>query len=319
MSEIARTSAPQGPLRVLVTDDDAHIRSLLQDILESGGFQVDTARDGKEALEKIYRSVPDLLLLDVEMPEMTGWEVVGRIKADTLLQHLPVLMLTSLSRPEDKIQGLDLGANDYVTKPFNPGELLARVRGILKRTRIELEANPLSRLPGNISIEREINARIAAGAKFYVLYGDLNNFKAFNDRYGFNRGDLIIQRTAKILLAASLPGDFVGHVGGDDFIAVTTVERAEAFCKKAIADFDAYAPTLYDPEDRRRGFIEVADRQGVMAKFPFVGIAIGGVTNAHRPLTSIGQISALGAEMKKFVKRSAQSSWAFDRRTDRAP
>ncbi|MBI3507628.1 MAG: response regulator [Proteobacteria bacterium] len=311
-------SAPStgAPTRVLVTDDDPHIRSLLQELLEVAGYLVDTATNGKEGLEKVVRDPPDLLLLDVEMPIMTGWEVLQRIKSDVLLRHLPVLMLTSLSQIQDKVHGLDLGADDYLTKPFNVPELLARVRGALKRTRTELEANPLSRLPGNNSIEREVSARIAAGAKFFVLYADLNNFKAFNDRYGFQRGDRIIQETARILLAAVQPGDFVGHVGGDDFIVVTTPERAEAFCDKAIREFDSVAPSHYDPEDRQREFIEIQDRQGVLTKFPFVGIAIGGVTNVHRPLTSVGQVSMLGAEMKKFAKKPGRSAYAFDRRTD---
>ncbi|MBI4422340.1 MAG: response regulator [Elusimicrobia bacterium] len=302
--------------RILVTDDDANIRSLLQDVLESFGYQVDTACDGQEALEKIMRQPPDLVLLDVEMPYMTGWEVVGKLKGDTLLQHLPVLMLTSLSRAEDKIQGLELGADDYLTKPFNPGELLARVRGALRRKTAGLEANPLSRLPGNVSIEREIAARIESKARFAVLYGDLNNFKAFNDHYGFKRGDEVIQKTAQILLAARIQGDFVGHVGGDDFIMVTTLEHAEPACQKIVADFEAIAPALYDEAERAQGYIEVADRSGNMSRFAFVGIAIGVVTNEIRPLTSIGQISALGAEMKKFAKRTPRSSYAFDRRTN---
>ncbi|MBI4349227.1 MAG: response regulator [Elusimicrobia bacterium] len=312
----AAPAQPPAPVvRVLVTDDDANIRALLQDVLESQGYQVDTACDGQEALDKINRQPPDLVLLDVEMPIMTGWEVVGKLKSDTLLQHLPVLLLTSLSRAEDKIQGLDLGADDYLTKPFNPGELLARVRSTLKRKRVVLEANPLSRLPGNISIEREINARIASGGRFAVLYADLNNFKAFNDRYGFKRGDEVIQKTAQILLSARIPGDFVGHVGGDDFIMVTTLEHSEPACRKIVTDFELMAPALYDPEDQARGYIEITDRQGQMARFPFVGVAVGAVTNEIRPLTSIGLISALGAEMKKFAKRSPRSAYAFDRRT----
>jgi PleD family two-component response regulator len=310
------TDAVQPPVRVLVTDDDANIRSLLQDVLETAGYLVDTACDGQEALEKVTRLPPDLVLLDVEMPVMTGWEVVTKLKSDAILQHLPVLMLTSLARAEDKIQGLDLGADDYLTKPFNPGELLARVRSALKRKRVELEANPLSRLPGNISIEREINARIQSGTRFAVLYADLNNFKAFNDRYGFKRGDEAIQKTAQLLLATRIQGDFVGHVGGDDFIFVTTLEHSEPACQKIVTDFEAMAPALYDPEDRARGFIEITDRQGVLARFPFVGVAVGAVTNELRPLTSIGQISALGAEMKKFAKRSPRSAYAFDRRTN---
>lgn len=309
-------SDPRTTINILIADDNMAIRDLLQGILESAGYTVTAKEDGMQALASIKEKAPDLVLLDVEMPEMTGWEVVQQLRADPVLEHLPVLFLTSKSQTQDRVQGLDLGADDYLTKPFNVQELLARVRNTLKRHRIELEANPLSQLPGNVSIERAINERIQAGEKFTVLYADLNNFKAFNDRYGFQRGDRIIQEAAKVLLAARGPGDFVGHIGGDDFIVVTVPERAEQVCQKIIHDFDAAAPGHYDPEDRAKGFIDVTDRQGKMTQFPLVGIAIGGVTNQHRPITSIGQISAIGAEMKKFAKQSIKSAYAIDRRID---
>lgn len=301
---------------ILVTDDDPGVRALLQQVLESAGYRVDTAVNGEEALAKVARSVPDLLLLDIDMPILSGWEVVRRIKSDTLLRHLPVLLLTSLSQMQDKVQGLDLGADDYLTKPFEVAELLARVRGALKRSLYDLEANPLSRLPGNNSIEREINERLRSGVRFSVLYADINQFKAFNDRYGFIRGDRLIQETAGILLAAREAGDFVGHVGGDDFVILTTPERAVRLCQKTIEAFDRAVVSHYDPADRERGFIEVADRKGRSSRIPLSGIAIGGISNAQRPLTSLGQISALGAEMKGFAKRTIRSAFAFDRRMD---
>ena len=307
---------PRTSIHLLIADDNVSIRDLLQGILESAGYTVTAKEDGVQALAAIKEKAPDLVLLDVEMPEMTGWEVVQHLRKDPVLQSLPVLFLTSKSQMEDRIQGLDLGADDYLTKPFNVQELLARVRNTLKRHRIEMESNPLSQLPGNVSIERAINERIQAGVKFTVLYADLNNFKAFNDRYGFQRGDRIIQETAKVLLAARAPDDFVGHIGGDDFIIVTNPDRAEAMCQRIIRDFDAAAPSHYDPPDRSKGYIEVADRQGNLTRFPLVGIAIGGVTNQHRPITAIGQISAIGAEMKKFAKRTPNSSYAIDRRID---
>jgi DNA-binding response OmpR family regulator len=309
-------TAASATTKILVADDNPEIRELLQSILEKAGYAVVTAENGVLALEVIFRDSPDLVLMDIEMPKMTGWEAVKRLKADPILEHMPVLFLTSLSQTQNKIAGLDLGADDYLVKPFDIAELLARIRKTLKRHQSEMDANPLSHLPGNISISREIEERIKADAKFAVLYVDLNNFKAFNDHYGFARGDSIIQETAKILLLARGPGDFVGHIGGDDFIMVTTPERAQAVSEKIIREFDAGVLSHYDPKDRERGYIELADRQGNMTRFPFIGIAIGGVTNEHRPLTSIGQISAIGAEMKKFAKKSPKSACAFDRRAD---
>jgi len=302
--------------RILIVDDDPEVRALLQDVLEGEGFHVDIAVNGRQGLDLILSAAPDLVLLDIEMPVMNGWEVVRLIKGHTLLRHLPVLLLTSLNQTDHKVRGIDLGADDYLTKPFNIPEVMARVRGALKRVSVALEANPLTRLPGNNSIEQEISARIRAEVEFAVLYADLNNFKAFNDRYGFLRGDKLIQETARILLDAANGEDFVGHVGGDDFIVVSVPDRAEDYCRRVIETFDAMVPDHYDAEDLARGGVELADRQGKLKFFPLVGIAIGGVTNAHRPLTSIGQVSGLGAETKKYAKAAGKSAFAFDRRTD---
>ena len=303
-------------IKVLIADDNSDVRDLLESVLQVAGYEVIKAEDGAVALDLITKETPDLVLLDVEMPVMTGWEVLRKLRADPIMENLPVLFITSLSQTQNKIIGLDLGADDYLTKPFDTSELLARVRGTLKRHRIELEANPLTGLPGNTSIEREITERIKSGAKFMVLYADLNNFKAFNDYYGFERGDKMIQEAARILSTARGPGDFIGHVGGDDFIMVTSPERAEEICIKVISNFDAGVAAHYNSADRDKGYIEVEDRQGKMTRFPFVGIAIGGVSNQIRPLSSIGQVSEIGAEMKKFAKRNSGSSYAFDRRID---
>lgn len=302
---------------VLVADDEIALRAILKEALEMGGFKVETASNGAECLEKIAIERPDLILLDVEMPVLNGWKTLGRIKADPVLRHLPVLMLTSLSQTEDKVIGLELGANDYITKPFEIAELIARCRAALRDTRADLEANPLSQLPGNAAIERDILARLGSREKFCVLYADLNNFKSFNDRYGFLRGDRLIQHTARLLVeCADAPGDFIGHIGGDDFILNTRSENAEPLCQRVIAGFDKAVGSFYDDADRKLGFIEVADRKGDKARFPLVGIAIGGVCSVQRELTSLGQISQIGAEMKTFVKRAGKSAYAFDRRKD---
>jgi PleD family two-component response regulator len=300
-------------MRVLVADDDQELRDLLRMMLARDGYSVDLAADGAEALELVGRKHHDLVLLDVDMPRKNGWEVVQVIKADPLLRHLPVLFLTSMTQVRSKVRGLTLGAADYITKPFHPRELLARIESALRDAREDLEANPLTGLPGNPAIEREFMSRVRSGEPFAVLFADLNNFKAFNDRFGFNRGDAVLRRAAKTLLAAAGPADFVGHIGGDDFILVTTPDRAEEQCRRIVRAFGKTAPTFYDAAARRKGYIEMPDRRGRMTRFPFVGIALGAVTSVERKLTSVGQISSLGAELKKLAK-SAQCSYAFDRR-----
>ena len=306
------------PTTVLVTDDDPDLRDILRSILEPQGFQVLEAADGQAALETIRNRHPDLVILDYAMPRMDGPEVCRVLKQDMLLRHVPIIMLTGLGETHDKVTGIDAGADDYLVKPFEPQELLARVRMVLRRTAQELEANPLTTLPGNVSIEKEIEHRLATNQAIAVCYADLDRFKAFNDHYGFERGDQAIRQTAQILLEAVKRSgnstDFLGHIGGDDFVLITTPDRADAVCQAIIERFDATTPQLYDPEDRARGFLLHTDRQGQAMKVGFLTISIAVVTNVERPLTHLGQIAAIGAELKTYAKRFDKSLYVKDQR-----
>ena len=232
-------------------------------------YDVVVAHNGEEAMRSPRKNPPDLVLLDVKMPKMSGYDVCRQIKSDVLLRHIPVMLLTAQAGTCNKVTGLEQGADDYLTKPFDMAELIARIRTLLRRTRMGLEANPLTRLPGNVTIETEILARIQNKAPFAVLYIDLNSFKAYNDIYGFVKGDEVIRETARILLTPSTkPQGFVGHIGGDDFIVLTVPDEAEALCKRLIAAFDAKAPDFYTPEDQTRGYVETKDRRGLVDAFP---------------------------------------------------
>ena len=303
---------------VLVTDDDPDLRDILRSILEGEGFQVLEASDGRAALEAVRSHHPDLLVLDYLMPHMTGPQVCQTLKQDLLLRHMPIIMLTGRGEVQDKIVGIDAGADDYLVKPFEPQELLARVRSVLRRTTQELEANPLTRLPGNISIQREIESRLAARAPIAVCYADLDRFKAFNDHYGFARGDQAIRHTAQLLLEAvkqrGEPNDFVGHIGGDDFVLVTVPDRSEAICRYIVEKFDATIQLLYDEADRAQGWLTHEDRRGQPIKVGFLTISIAVVTNAERPLSHFGEIAAIGAELKTYAKSFSKSLYVRDQR-----
>ena len=309
---------PAAPQLVLIADDDPDLRDILRSILEPEGFRVIEAGDGQKALELIKTAHPDLLILDFVMPRLDGPQVCAALRKDLLLRHVPIIMLTGRGEVQDKVHGIEAGADDYLVKPFEPQELLARVRMILRRTAQELEANPLSRLPGNVSIQHEIEERIAAQQPLAVCYADLNRFKAFNDHYGFERGDRAIKLTAAVLLEAMKrsgnPGDFLGHIGGDDFVIITTPGKVEAVCQSVIDAFDRGAPSLYDETDRARGFFLHTDRQGQPIDVKFLSIAIGIVTNVDRPLTHLGQIAAIGAELKAYAKQFEKSLFVRERR-----
>ena len=303
---------------ILVADDDPDLRDILRSVLEPSGYRVNEAPDGEAALEAVRKSPPDLLIIDYMMPRMTGPQVCERLRQDMLLRHVPIIMLTGKSEVHDKVAGLNAGADDYLVKPFEPMELLARVHMVLRRAIRDLEANPLTRLPGNVSIQRELEQRLARGGNLAVCYVDLDRFKGFNDHYGFKRGDEVIKATAEVLLTASQTNggqdDFVGHIGGDDFIVLTSPDRAEALCQAIIRDFDAMARRLYDEEDRTRGYLLHTDRKGQATKVPLLSISIALVTNETQMLTHPGQIAKIGAELKAYAKQFDRSIYVKERR-----
>jgi len=306
------------PLRVLVVDDEPDIRDVLKIILEAEKYEVIEAENGEEAIKIITQKTPDLVLLDYKMPKMDGREVCRRIKKDILLRHLPIIMVTGKGEITDKVDGIDAGADDYIVKPFEPEELLAHIKMILRRAEIDLEANPLTRLPGNVSILNDLNQRLASQKLFAVCYVDLDKFKAYNDTYGFERGDNVIKETARILLRTTQklgnPDDFVGHIGGDDFVVVTTIPTAEILCPAIIENFDKALKDFYNENDWKNGYITAHDRQGAEIKFPLLSISIGVVTNESRKIEHVAQIGEIGAELKAYAKSQKKSNYVVDKR-----
>jgi diguanylate cyclase (GGDEF)-like protein len=301
---------------VLVADDDEDIVRFVEVNLRLEGFEVSTASDGAEALRDAQDSVPDLILLDVMMPEMDGFEVCQRLRASTRTKHIPVIMLTAKSLSADKVVGLTAGADDYIIKPFDPIELVARVKSALRRVREMRAVNPLTQLPGNLQVLEEVEKKVTAEQPFAVMYVDLDNFKAFNDHYGFLRGDEVIKLLANTVEEAirTYNGGFVGHVGGDDFVALVDPHVSEQIADEVISVWDSKIKALYDPVDVENGYIEVADRQGKMHRFPITTVSIGVASNVHRPIASHWEASEIATEMKQFAKREQASTYAIDRR-----
>ena len=304
--------------KILIVDDDPDILDVLKITLEAEGYEVIEAHDGKEALDTIKRTNPDLLITDFKMPKMCGDELCSNLKDDILIQHMPIIMLTGKGEVTDKVHGINAGADDYMVKPFEPQELVARVKMVLRRTVRDLDANPLTRLPGNVSILNEIQGRIDKNELFSVCYTDLDKFKAFNDKYGFKNGDEVIKNTARILIESvqekGTPGDFIGHIGGDDFVVMTSPDKAEDLCKSIIAKFDKMVPELYTEEDRKKGYILAKDRQGRKRKIAFISISIAVVNNEKKKIKHVAEIGELGAELKEYAKSRKGSAYVTERR-----
>ncbi|MDP2941473.1 MAG: response regulator [Candidatus Omnitrophota bacterium] len=310
-------------VKILIVDDDPDIRDILKLTLSEENYEILEACDGEEAIKTINSKPVDLVLLDYKIPKLDGRSVCRLVKKDLLLSHLPIIMVTGKGDISDKVDGIDAGADDYVVKPFEPKELLARIRMILRRTERDLEANPLTRLPGNVSIHNELLRRIESKSLFAVCYVDLDKFKAYNDKYGFKRGDEVIRETARILIRTTQqlgnPDDFIGHIGGDDFVIITTPMRTDKICSTIIENFENTAPSFYSEADRKQGYIIAANRQRVQQKIPLLSVSIGVVSNEFRKIEHVAQVSEIGAEVKSIAKSMERSNYVKDQRKTSHP
>jgi diguanylate cyclase (GGDEF)-like protein len=253
------------------------------------------------------------------MPNMDGFELTRRLRQDPRTATVSIIMLTARGLSADKLEGFAIGADDYIVKPFDTPELLARIRGVLRRAKEMRAQSPLTGLPGNVRIEEEIDGLVERDQAFALLYADLDHFKAYNDHYGFMRGDQAIQATASLMEEVAreiTDGDaFIGHVGGDDFVLIVPPEKATDTAEAIVARFDQEVPALYDPDDRDRGYVEVANRRGELQRFPLLSISIGVASTEKRSYAHYAEAVAIATEMKAYTKATAGSSWAIDRRT----
>ena len=304
--------------RVLVVDDEEPIRKIVSFQLEKAGYDVSACADGEEALRVVDECEPDLILLDVMMPNMDGYEVCKRLKSNYQTSHIPIIMVTAKAELENRLQGFEDGANDYITKPFAITELLVRVKNVLQWSQLQRQANPLTGLPGNVSIEREIERRFQANGNFSFIYADIDNFKAFNDYYGYSRGDEAIKITAEILIDAvkqnGNPDDFVGHIGGDDFVVITSPERSDAVARDVTATFDKTITRLFDQEDIERGYVEVINRKGTVDRFPLLTMTIAIVSSENGSIAHTARLSDIASELKRYGKTLEGSVVVKERR-----
>lgn len=301
---------------ILTVDDDPDILDVLELTL-SEFYEVIQANNGKEGLAAVQSKIPDLIISDYMMPVMNGRDFAKELKKDILLRHIPMIMLTGKGETQDRIGGIEAGVDDYMIKPFAPDELLARVKMILRRTVQSLDANPLTHLPGNTSIMEEIQKNIDEKASFAVGYGDLNRFKVYNDKYGFEKGDLIIKELARIMIKCARekdPASFVGHIGGDDFVFITKDNLIDGISQNIVNEFDEKVPSFYNQEDVEKGYISGKDRQDNELKFALTGISICIVSNETQSITHVAQVAETAADLKKFAKSFEKSVFIRDQR-----
>lgn len=313
--------------KILIIDDSIeHIKiliALLEDL-----YDVYFAKSGKEGLAILPSVSPDIILLDIMMPEMDGFTVCTKIKDEPKWQETPIIFISAQGADEDEKKGLELGAIDYITKPFSPSIVRARIKNHLQlRTAMQelkhlyslaLDANPITGLPGNNSIAQHIESKVASEENYCVIYTDIDNFKAYNDKYGFARGDEVIAFTSNTIQSAvrsSLCSNaFVGHVGGDDFILVIPSEYGSKIPKEIVRCFDQDIIKFYNRQDTDLRYIESKNRQGKPQIYPIMSLSIAGIDLRNRSYSTYLEVNDACAEMKKRAKESPGSTICFDRR-----
>ncbi|HZA13495.1 MAG TPA: response regulator, partial [Myxococcaceae bacterium] len=291
--------------KLLLVDDDASIRAVCQEVLSNLGFEVLSAATLGEARQHLREDRPDLLLLDVQLPDGDGFSFLEALKAERASSLLPVIFLSARSDTAAKVRALKLGGDDYLAKPFDAMELGARVESVLRRRENELGSSPTTQLPGSAAIEREVQRRLAEGRRFAFCYLDLDNLKAYNDYYGFAKADGVIRQTGdllrEILAQDGRAEDFLGHVAGDDFVFIVDPERVDEVCQRAIESFDRIIPLYYDGKDRERGYIEAEDRFGERRRFPLMSVSVVAVMPEPGEVDH-SRLARLAADLKKRAK-----------------
>lgn len=314
--------------KILIIDDDEQVASYVRLSFSLAGYQVEWIKDGRIAVQKVREIIPDAIILDLKLPGINGFRICEQLRLEPQTRAIPIIVVSgSWKDSQDRIRSIEVGADDFLTKPFDAQELIARIKRMLQRKKVDMGHNPLTGLPGNLAIEEEARRRLARKDSLAFAYIDLDNFKAYNDVYGVKQGDKVIRLLADLLVQAvkrwGNQDDFIGHVGGDDFIAMTTPDKAQQVFDWIAKRFDERITAYYSDADLKAGCITAKDRQGNVKKFRFVSASIVYLTDKNIETNQYPLLIQALTEMKGFVKHTMErngGSVVFrDRRTTEEP
>jgi len=291
-----------GKARLLVVEDDIDIGNMLKIYFSGMDFDVDVAMRGSDALDKTKQVLPNLIVLDIMLPDIDGYEVCRNLRTNMRTSHIPVIFLTQKDERSDKLQGLELGADDYITKPFDIEELKLRVQGAIKRAERESLTDPRSGRPAGRLIEEQLR-RIIREKSWALLDTGIRHFDAFKDVYGFVAGDDVVRFTSmligEVVDELGSTSDFIGHAGGDNFIIITAESKADAIKARLKERFDQEVLTHYNFIDRQQGFVNAPAADGTTVKVAFMTMAVGVVSPSSNLFADIREITELAAEARR--------------------
>jgi len=312
LSEIASQ-----PLHVFLLTQDEELAASFQSLWPPHRISWRVFSDGQFVLEQVFSEPPDMVIAEQFLPGFNGIDVLRVLKAENVYRQICAVLMVR-NEHISTLANASLDVDELVLLPASLNELRMRVELALHRTTATLDANPLTRLPGNTSIINTVERLIASGTDFALAYADLDNFKPYNDRYGFARGDEVLLMAARVINntvnAQQSKPSFTGHIGGDDFVFILPPGAIENVCQCVVSDFDAIVPNFYDPEDRYRRYILSHDRQKREQIFPFLSISIAVMLNLNAKYTRYAQLSHAAGQLKQIVKDTKGSSYVIDRR-----
>jgi len=279
---------------------------------------LDTVCDGREAVDRAVAFEAGVVLLDVDLRASPAASVLECLRGDFRTALTPVVCVTSVREPSRLVLLLEAGADDYVAKPFKADELEARILSAVRRRAAMSAANPLTGLPGNVVLTAATQQRLCDGDLFALLLVDIDGFKAYNEHYGFVRGDAAISALGRLLRTTleevGVSDCVLAHLAGDDFAILTSAEQAEPTALAVVAAFDRAVTELYDPVDVERGHVLTTDRRGETRSHALLSVSIGIATTRNRTFASASAMADIAIEVQGVAKREIGSAFVVDRR-----
>jgi GGDEF domain-containing protein len=289
----------------------------VQEFATRWGYELLEIPSGETLLAHINRANPLAVVLDGRPPAQESLAMCRLVKDEPFTAVVPVVVYIDGQGADTAELALEAGADEVLTPPLSAREAELRLRLAVLRAERDLSVHPTTRLPGTVQIERDLAERLRSSELFACCYADLDHFKEFNDRYGYNHGDrviLIVSRILRDVVRGHTRTGFVGHIGGDDFIFTIPLSALKICCEEILEIFAELMPLQYTDEDRERGYYLGKDRRGEEYQVPLMTLSIGVVTNEHRTFIHPAEISELATEMKSYAKNLAGSVYVVDRR-----
>ncbi len=305
-------------VKIVLAVPDLKLREILLYLLKAWEYNVMELPEGEDVIEYLKKENPNLIIIDATLHGKKGLEICKEIKGDFLTSYIPTIVLIDKKQLRRDLLSIEQGVDDYLIKPPDPIDLEIRIVLALRSAAHHFNANALTRLPGNKLIERELIQRLDSGNHFSFHYIDIDNFKSYNDKYGYIRGNHVIIDTARIISknvkVCGNGKDFVGHIGGDDFVIITTPDKAEPIAKQTIRDFDAMVPGRYSNPDLENGFIVARERSGRIANIPLMSLSIAIVNNTLDNVSNLLELMDVTTELKNYLKALPGSNFMVNRR-----